>query len=108
MVANGGFSGLFPDSSVDAFAFTYLAGSPDTITLCNVQLTKDGVGICLPNMLLDNCTNIREFFPNGASSYSVDGVPTSGWFSVDYEFKALVPVSGKSQFLRFSNYKVPQ
>ena len=99
VVARGGFSGLFPDSSQDAYAFTYQAGSPDTISLCDVQLTKDGVGICLPTLLLDNCTNIQTFFPNGETTYSVDGVHTSGWFPVDYDFKNLGQVSGKSQFL---------
>ncbi|ONK70122.1 uncharacterized protein A4U43_C05F30490 [Asparagus officinalis] len=93
VVAKGGFSGLFPDSSSDAFGFTYLAGSPDTITWCDVQLTKDGVGVCLPSMTLDNCTNIQFFAPNGTNTYSVDGVPTSGWFSVDYDFKTLGQVS---------------
>ena len=97
-MARGGFSGLFPDSSQDAYTFTYQAGSADTISWCDVQLTRDGVGICLPTLLLDNCTNIQTFFPNGGVTYSVNGVKTPGWFPVDYDFKSLGQVSGKPQF----------
>ncbi|ONK79062.1 uncharacterized protein A4U43_C01F2510 [Asparagus officinalis] len=93
VVAKGGFSGIFPESSSDAFQATYLSGSPDTITWCGVQLTKDGTGICIPSMLLDTCTSIQVVFPNETSTYSVDGVPTSGWFSVDYDFQSLEQVS---------------
>lgn len=93
VVARGGFSGLFPDSTSAAYIFTYSSGSPDTISWCDVQLTKDGVGLCLSTMLLDNCTNIPNYFPNDKKSYSVNGVQTSGWFSMDYDFSDLVNVS---------------
>ncbi|PKA62401.1 putative glycerophosphoryl diester phosphodiesterase 1 [Apostasia shenzhenica] len=45
VVAKGGFSGLFPDSTDNAYKLTYLTGSTNTISWCDVQLTKDGIVI---------------------------------------------------------------
>ncbi|KAJ0987037.1 hypothetical protein J5N97_005393 [Dioscorea zingiberensis] len=84
IVAKGGFSGLFPDSSSDAFKFALMVGSPDTILWCDVQLTKDGIGICLMNLNMKNCTDIPRMYPKGEKVYSVNGVQTRGWFPVDY------------------------
>ncbi|KAI0488846.1 hypothetical protein KFK09_028685 [Dendrobium nobile] len=93
VVAKGGFSGLFPDSSDYAYKFTKITGSPDTISWCDVQLTKDGIGLCLPDIKLDNCTNISQYFPDGKKSYVINGVPTMGWFSVDYDARSLSNIS---------------
>ncbi|KAG1364248.1 hypothetical protein COCNU_11G010750 [Cocos nucifera] len=93
VMAKGGFSGLFPDSSVAAYKLTYIAGSSDTISWCDVRLTKDGVGICLPELTINNGTNIQVVYPQGENNYLVNGVPTSGWFSVDYSMKDLSQVS---------------
>ncbi|CAL5026941.1 unnamed protein product [Urochloa decumbens] len=112
IVAKGGFSGLFPDSSEDAYGFVQIASSPDTILYCDVRLTKDEVGICLPDIKMDICTNIESIYPQGQKSYLVNGVPTSGWFSVDYNNTDLDQVSLmqliKSRSPRFdSNFYPP-
>ncbi|GJN02612.1 hypothetical protein PR202_ga19982 [Eleusine coracana subsp. coracana] len=67
----------------------------DTILYCDVRLTSDGIGLCLPDIKMDNCTNIPEFFPQGNKNYSVNGVPTVGWFSVDYNGTELSKASLK-------------
>ncbi|XP_010913956.1 glycerophosphodiester phosphodiesterase GDPDL4 [Elaeis guineensis] len=92
VIAKGGFSGIFPDSSDLAYKLTYLAGSSDTILWCDVRLTKDGVGVCLPELTINNGTNIDVVYPQGKKNYPVNGVPTSGWFSVDYSINDLSPV----------------
>jgi glycerophosphoryl diester phosphodiesterase len=95
IVAKGGFSGLFPDSSVLAYQFVEMASSPDTAISCDVWLTKDGTGICLPNINMDNCTTISDQFPQGKKTYNVNGVSTAGWFSVDFTSTDLQNVSCK-------------
>ncbi|KAG6504472.1 hypothetical protein ZIOFF_036805 [Zingiber officinale] len=89
IIAKGGFSGLFPDSSINAYSFVNASSSKDTILWCDVRLTKDGVGICLPDLKLDNCTDITYYYPNRRRTYWVNGVKTVGWFSVDYNFTDL-------------------
>ncbi|KAG9443602.1 hypothetical protein H6P81_014942 [Aristolochia fimbriata] len=93
VIARGGFSGLFPDSSTTAYMLSLLTSLPDVIVFCDVQLTKDNFGICAPDVKLDNATNIASFFPKGQSSYSVNGVSQTGWFSVDYALNDLANVS---------------
>uniref|UniRef100_A0ACD5UBQ2 Uncharacterized protein n=1 Tax=Avena sativa TaxID=4498 RepID=A0ACD5UBQ2_AVESA len=95
IIAKGGFSGIFPDSSEYAYQFAMVASSPDTILYCDVRLTKDGLGVCLPDIKMDNCTNIADFYAQGKKSYLVNGVSTTGWFSVDYNGTELSQVSLK-------------
>lgn len=96
VVARGGFSGLFPDSSGVAYNFAAIVSVPDVILWCDVQLTKDGVGICLPDLRLDNATDASVILGTTRTrSYSVNGVSMSGLFTVDYDFKELENVSGK-------------
>lgn len=73
---------------------------------CNVQLTKDAVGICLPDLNLSNSTNIFGVFPNKTMNYLVNGVPTSGYFSVDYNFEDLSSVTGKFNLCRIFSFVV--
>ncbi|KAH0897164.1 hypothetical protein HID58_046732, partial [Brassica napus] len=60
VIARGGFSGLFPDSSIDAYSFAM----PDKCSRCCSMLTKDGRGVCFPDLKLNNASNIGDLFPN--------------------------------------------
>ncbi|XP_009390640.2 glycerophosphodiester phosphodiesterase GDPDL3-like [Musa acuminata AAA Group] len=93
IIAKGGFSGLFPDSSYYAYKSVSLFSANDTTLWCDVRLTKDSVGICLPDIKLDNCTTIQYYFDKGKKTYMVNGANTSGWFSVDYSISDLAPVT---------------
>lgn len=68
-----------------------------------MQLTKDSAGLCLPDVRLDNATNIALLLQNKSTNYLVNGVPTSGYFSVDYTLKDLAQVACKfKHFLNLS------
>ena len=56
---------MFPDSSEDAYGFVQYASSPATILYCDVRLTKDEFGICLPDIKMDNCTDIADIYAQG-------------------------------------------
>ncbi|KAI5432902.1 hypothetical protein KIW84_020279, partial [Lathyrus oleraceus] len=92
VIAHGGFSGIFPDSSYTAYALALQTSVPDVAIWCDVQLTKDEVGVCLPDVNLDRSTVISSVFPNKSRSYLVNGVQTTGYFSVDYTFEDLYNV----------------
>ncbi|KAL5987994.1 hypothetical protein ACLOJK_035757 [Asimina triloba] len=90
VIANGGFSGIFPHSSGIAYQLALLTGLPNMILSCDVQLTKDGFGICARDLQLNNCTDIAlGVYKDNRKSYFVNGVPTLGWFSVDYNLSDL-------------------
>ncbi|VVA98992.1 unnamed protein product [Arabis nemorensis] len=82
VIARGGFSGVFPDSSNSAYDLAKTTTSPDITLWCDLQLTKDGVGICFPNMNLDNGSNVQYIYPNNKE-----------WFSSDFTWKQLSNVS---------------
>uniref|UniRef100_A0ACD5ZS90 Uncharacterized protein n=1 Tax=Avena sativa TaxID=4498 RepID=A0ACD5ZS90_AVESA len=93
VIAKGGFSGVFPGSSEAAYSFASIASAPDTSWWCDVQLTKDGVGICLGDMDLKNSTIIATVYPARKSTYVVDGASKVGWFSVDFNMSELQNVT---------------
>ncbi|PRQ33309.1 putative glycerophosphodiester phosphodiesterase [Rosa chinensis] len=92
VIARGGFSGLFPGFSSIAYNLAMITSVPDVVLYCDVQLTKDAAGICFPDLLLNNNSNVVDLFPKKENTYPVDGVPTKGWFSIDYTLKDLANV----------------
>ncbi|KAL3007029.1 hypothetical protein AAZX31_08G313100 [Glycine max] len=89
VIARGGFSGIFPDSSEFAYNLAAVTSLKNLIVWCDVQLTIDGEGICIPNIKLENATNIDNVFQNRSKTYSVNGVQTSAYFAVDFTFEEL-------------------
>ncbi|KAG2682454.1 hypothetical protein I3760_11G192500 [Carya illinoinensis] len=89
VIARGGFSGLFPDSSQIAFGLARQVSLPNVHLWCDVQLTKDGFGICAQGVKLENDTNIATIYKNSSRVYEVNKVPTRGWFSVDFTYEEL-------------------
>ncbi|KAG2682461.1 hypothetical protein I3760_11G192800 [Carya illinoinensis] len=109
VIARGGFSGLFPDSSSIAFDLARQLSLPNVHVWCDVQLTKDGVGICAQGVKLENATDIATGYEKRSSVYQVNKVPTRGWFSVDFTYKELASLVSVTQGVysrtnRFDNH----
>jgi len=85
IVANGGFSGLFPASSIIAYEFALFNSLPGTILLCDLQFTRDGQGFCESEIALQNTTNVDDIDPKGQKTYNVNGQEIHGWFGLDYD-----------------------
>lgn len=97
VVARGGFSGLFPDSSADAYGIIGALGLPNVVYWCDVQLTKDGEGICFPDLRLESGSTV-DALPgqeNKHKTYLVNGVSMQGWFTVDFTLDELGNTSCK-------------
>ncbi|XVF89246.1 hypothetical protein PTKIN_Ptkin19aG0114700 [Pterospermum kingtungense] len=90
VVARGGFSGLFPDSSVFAFDMANQLRVSQMALLCNLQLTQDNVGICLPDVNMKNSTNIPYIYPEERKTYIIDGQEVTGWFTFDKTADVLI------------------
>ncbi|KAK1440227.1 hypothetical protein QVD17_06052 [Tagetes erecta] len=94
VVANGGFSGLFPGSSHPAYFFAQYTSLSDAILLCDVQLTKDNIGICFPNLNLENSSSlIATAFDKGEKTYNVNGAFVKGHFPIDLTLADLANVT---------------
>ncbi|KAG2579787.1 hypothetical protein PVAP13_6NG348900 [Panicum virgatum] len=92
VVAKGGFSGVFPDSSSNAYSFALMLSAPNTTLWCDVQLTKDGVGVCLRDIDMQNCTSVAQRYPTRKRTYVIDGVRKTGWFALDFTMAELQSV----------------
>ncbi|CAM8997264.1 unnamed protein product [Rhodiola kirilowii] len=92
VIARGGFSGIFPDSSYNAYAFVADTSSPDTVLYCDVHLTRDSRGICFPNLKLENSSDIGAIYSARKSTYLVNGAPTTGYFPIDFTLDELSKV----------------
>ncbi|WCJ33025.1 Glycerophosphodiester phosphodiesterase GDPDL3 [Euphorbia peplus] len=90
VIARGGFSGLLPDSSSGAYQLAMLTSVPDVALWCDLQLTKDQVGICVPQLTLENYTDAAVAFKDKDNTYLVNGLETQGWFSIDFTYNQLL------------------
>ncbi|KAL8509839.1 hypothetical protein ACS0TY_016891 [Phlomoides rotata] len=97
VIARGGFSGIFPDSSWFAYSLAVQTGLPNVHMWCDVQLTKDGAGICFPDTRLDNSSDIDIMYKNRKKTYVINGASVDGWFSVDFTLKELASVNLKQR-----------
>ncbi|KAL0406974.1 UNVERIFIED_CONTAM: Glycerophosphodiester phosphodiesterase GDPDL4 [Sesamum latifolium] len=105
VIARGGFSGIFPDSSFYAYSLAVQTSLTNVHVWCDVQLTKDGAGICFPDIRLENSSDIDNVYKNGRKTYVVNGVSTQGWFSVDFTLNDLAPVNLKQRiYTRAPNF----
>lgn len=90
VIARGGLSGLFPDHTVPAYLAAVNNSLYEAVMFCDLQLSKDGAGICRTDLRLDNSTTINFIFPNQSKSYVVNGKSVSGYFSIDYTAETLL------------------
>ncbi|AQK69174.1 Glycerophosphodiester phosphodiesterase GDPDL3 [Zea mays] len=90
VIARGGFSGVFPDSSQFAYQFALTASLPDVVLLCDLQFSSDHIGFCKTGLTLDNSTTVSERFPKMERTYKLLGEDVHGWFSLDFTAEQLV------------------
>ncbi|PSS30223.1 Glycerophosphodiester phosphodiesterase [Actinidia chinensis var. chinensis] len=93
VIARGGYSGAFPESSDMANQCALQSSLSDAILYCSLQLSKDGLGFCLSSLKLDNTTNIADTFPNAQKTYNVNGQEMQGYFALDYTADQLANLS---------------
>ena len=69
-----------------------MLSAPNTTLWCDVQLTKDGVGVCLRDIDMQNCTSVAQRYPTRKRTYVIDGVRKTGWFALDFTMAELQSV----------------
>ncbi|KAH7431592.1 hypothetical protein KP509_08G056600 [Ceratopteris richardii] len=83
IIAHGGASGLFPDQTAGAYIYAASTSLQNTALSCDVQLTKDGYGICRTGINLGDSTTINATYPQLATELIVNGELIQGFFSVN-------------------------
>ena len=84
VIARGGFSGLFPESTIPSYQFALENGLPDVVMHCDLQLSSDSKGFCRSGLRLDKSTHVADVFPKRNKTYKLGNEDVHGWFAVDF------------------------
>ena len=100
LVAHRGASGYAPEHTFAAYRIAMEQGA-DFVEQ-DLQVTKDGVLICLHDPDLGRTTNVAELFPDRATIRDPEqtGTPRRGWFTVDFTLAEIKRLDAGSWFNR--------
>ena len=106
VIAHRGASASAPENTMPSFdlAFRYRAGCVEH----DLQVTKDGVLICLHDQTLERTTNVREMFPSRGRVVRERGVTVTQWFAHDFTLAEIHQLDAGSWFdAKFAATRIP-
>jgi glycerophosphoryl diester phosphodiesterase len=97
-IAHRGSNGEIPEETVAAYMRAIEEGADFIET--DILSSKDGVLICFHDVTLDDITDIAEHkeFANRKRTYDVQGVNTTGYFTVDFTLEELKSLRVKQRY----------
>ncbi|KAA8541042.1 hypothetical protein F0562_025005 [Nyssa sinensis] len=97
-VAHRGSNGEFPEETAAAYMRAIEEGADFIET--DILASKDGHLICHHDVTLDDTTDIAEHseFANRKTTYVVQGVNTTGYFTVDFTLEELKSLGAKQRY----------
>jgi glycerophosphoryl diester phosphodiesterase len=100
LIAHRGASGYAPEHTFEAYRIAMAQGA-DFVEQ-DLQVTKDGVLICLHDPDLGRTTNVAEVFPGRAMVRDAEetGKPRRGWYAVDFTLAEIKKLDAGSWFNR--------
>jgi glycerophosphoryl diester phosphodiesterase len=100
LIAHRGASGYAPEHTFEAYRIAMEQGA-DFVEQ-DLQVTKDGVLICLHDPDLARTTNVAEVFPDRAMIRDPEetGTPKRGWYTVDFTLAEIKRLDAGSWFNR--------
>jgi glycerophosphoryl diester phosphodiesterase len=100
LIAHRGASGYAPEHTLAAYKLAIEQGA-DYVEQ-DLQVTKDGVLICLHDPDLARTTNVAELFPERATLRDPEesGTPKRGWYTVDFTLAEIKSLDAGSWFNR--------
>ncbi len=98
LVAHRGASGYAPEHTLLAYELAIRQGA-DFVEQ-DLQITKDGVLVCLHDPELSRTTNVKAVFPDRATERDVEGQGNAkkGWYVVDFTLAELKALDAESWF----------
>ncbi len=106
LVAHRGASDYAPEHTLEAYRLAIEQGA-DYVEQ-DLQITKDGVLVCLHDLTLERTTNVEELFPDRYREISHAGVSEKHWFVYDFTLEELKRLDAGSWFhKRFSGVRIP-
>jgi glycerophosphoryl diester phosphodiesterase len=106
VIAHRGASGYAPENTLPAFelAVQQTAGCVEH----DLQVTKDGVLVCLHDPTLERTTNVRDLFPERGRPVQEDGDTILRWFVHDFTLAEVRQLDAGSWFSpAFAAVRIP-
>jgi glycerophosphoryl diester phosphodiesterase len=106
LVAHRGASAYAPEHTVESYQLALKQGA-DFVEQ-DLQITRDGVLVCLHDLTLERTTNVKEIFSTGFREELVDGTPVRHWYVSDFTLREIKQLDAGSWFdVRFKGTRVP-
>ena len=106
LIAHRGASAYAPEHTLDSYQLALKQGA-DFVEQ-DLQITRDGVLVCLHDLTLERTTNVKEIFPTRSREELVAGIPARRWYVSDFTLRQIKRLDAGSWFdVRFKGAQVP-
>ncbi len=111
LIAHRGASGYAPEHTLEAYRLAIQQGAHYVEQ--DLQMTKEGVLVCLHDLSLERTTNVQERFPDRYRDVEIGGVTQRHWFVADLSVEEMKQLDAGSWFVEkegqspFSGARIP-
>src|SRR6266536_1759268 len=106
LVAHRGASAYAPEHTLDSYQLALKQGA-DFVEQ-DLQITRDGILVCLHDLTLERTTNVKEIFPTRFREEAVNGTPVRHWYVSDFTLPETKQLDAGSWFdVKFKGTRVP-
>lgn len=106
LVAHRGASAYAPEHTLEAYRLAIEQGA-DFVEQ-DLQLTRDGVLVCLHDTTLERTTNVEEVFPDRYTAEKDGGQTVKRWYVADFTLQEIKRLDAGSWFnAKFKGARVP-
>ncbi|MBA3442638.1 MAG: glycerophosphodiester phosphodiesterase [Pyrinomonadaceae bacterium] len=106
LVAHRGASAYAPEHTLESYRLALKQGA-DFVEQ-DLQITRDGVLICLHDITLERTTNVKESFPTRFREELVNGASTRRWYVSDFSLREIKQLDAGSWFNpKFRGARIP-
>ncbi len=96
LVAHRGASAYAPEHTLESYQLALKQGA-DFVEQ-DLQITRDGVLVCLHDLTLERTTNVKEIFPKRFREEPVNGTPARRWYVSDFTLREIKQLDAGSWF----------
>lgn len=106
LVAHRGASAYAPEHTLESYQLALKQGA-DFVEQ-DLQITRDGILVCLHDLTLERTTNVKEIFPTRFREEPVNGKPIRHWSVSDFTLREIKQLDAGSWFdAKFKGTRVP-
>ena len=106
LIAHRGASGYAPEHTLEAYRLAIEQGAHYVEQ--DLQMSKEGVLVCLHDLSLERTTNVQERFPDRYRDVQIGGVTERHWFVADFSVEEMKQLDAGSWFDdKFAGAQIP-